>query len=205
MITIIDLGIGNTGAVKNMLKKVGHQCVITSDHQAISDASKLILPGVGTFDVGMSRLEQLDLIELLTRKVIEEKIPVLGICLGMQLLSRSSEEGTKPGLSWIEADVIRFNWDNTDIKLKIPHMGWTELQLKKESKLFETTDVLQRFYFVHSYHVKCDRLEDVLGESVYGIPFTAAIEKENIFGVQFHPEKSHKYGMSLLRRFAEEC
>lgn len=205
MITIVDIGIGNTGAVRNMLKKVGFQSNISNDCKVLADADKLILPGVGAFDFGMKKLEQLGLVETLTKKVIDEKTPILGVCLGMQLFAKSSEEGSKAGLSWIDARVVKFDWKNTDIKLKIPHMGWTELCLKKESKLFDNIDDYQRFYFVHTYYMQCANQENILAEANYGIPFTAAIEKENIYGVQFHPEKSHKYGMFLLKRFAEEC
>jgi imidazole glycerol-phosphate synthase subunit HisH len=203
MITIVDYGTGNLSSIANMLKRVGCASVITSDAGQIADAKKLILPGVGAFDTGMRNLHKLDLIEVLDRKAREEKVPILGICLGMQLFVSGSEEGDLPGLGWIDGRVLKFKPELSNQNLKVPHMGWNHIELAKESKLFRETDSQQRFYFVHSYYVRPSRDEDVLARTTYGETFASALERENIAGVQFHPEKSHKYGMKLLKNFAE--
>jgi glutamine amidotransferase len=203
MIVIVDYGMGNLGSIKNMVNKIGSEAVITSEHNLIETAEKIILPGVGAFDAGMSNLAQLNLIPLLNKKVLEEKIPVLGICLGMQLFSNNSEEGKLAGLKWIDAETVRFNFTGENLKLKIPHMGWNTVKLCKQSKLTSDIGEEPRFYFVHSYHVQCRNDEDALLKTFYGIEFTSALQKGNIYGVQFHPEKSHKFGMQLLKNFIE--
>jgi len=203
MITIVDYGTGNLSSIANMLKRVGCASVISSDAGQIADAKKLILPGVGAFDTGMRNLHELGLIEVLDRKAREEKVPILGICLGMQLFVSGSEEGDLPGLGWIDGRVLKFNPELSDKNLKVPHMGWNHIEQTKESKLFRETDSQQRFYFVHSYYVRPTRDEDVLAKTTYGETFASALERENIAGVQFHPEKSHKFGMKLLKNFAE--
>lgn len=203
MITIIDYGIGNIGSIKNMLKKVGEKSIISSDIEEINVAEKLILPGVGAFDFGMEQLKNFDLINILNKKVLVDKIPILGICLGMQLFSKQSEEGLKPGLGWIEGITKKFSFDNHQ-NLAIPHMGWNTIKIKKESKLLSDLPKDSRFYFVHSYHLDCKDSSDQLCSSEYGFEFTSAIEKGNILGVQFHPEKSHKFGMQILKNFAEQ-
>jgi imidazole glycerol-phosphate synthase subunit HisH len=202
MITIIDYNTGNLGSIQNILKRIGEDSVITSDKTVVAGASKLILPGVGSFDTGMRNLLELDLVDTLNRKVLEEKTPVLGICLGMQLLSKGSQEGSLPGLGWINAETVRFNFIDT-IEYKIPHMGWNYVIQHKDSKLF--TDMYQdaRFYFVHSFFFRANEPADVLTSTTYEIEFTSAIEKGNVMGVQFHPEKSHKFGMRLLKNFVD--
>ncbi len=203
MITIVDYGMGNVGSIKNMLKKVGYSSIITSQISEIKNATKLILPGVGSFDNSVKQLSDLNLIETLTEKVLDEKIPVMGICLGMQLMTKNSEEGTLGGLGWINAKTIKFKFKQ-DSSLKVPHMGWNIVKIEKESKIFQGMyDHENRFYFVHSYHVVCDNPEDVLTSTFYDYNFTSAFEKDNIIGVQFHPEKSHKFGMQILKNFAE--
>ena len=203
MITIIDYGMGNLGAIHNMFKKIGIQSLISSNQKDILAATKLILPGVGAFDNGMKNLREMNLIDLLNRKVLEERTPILGICLGMQLLTKTSEEGSLPGLGWIDGDTIRFRFNDTDTTmLKIPHMGWNLVEQKKESPLFSNMYDEPCFYFVHSYHVVC-RDEDILSKTQYGIDFVSSLQKDTILGVQFHPEKSHKFGMKLFRNFAE--
>jgi len=202
MITIIDYGIGNIGSVKNMLKKVGQKSLITSNLEEIEAAEKLILPGVGAFDYGMEQLSKHNLIDTLNKKVLIQKTPILGICLGMQLFSKKSEEGQKNGLGWIDAVTKKFDFRNNE-NLAIPHMGWNDIHIKKQSKLTQDLPNDSRFYFVHSYHMECINKEDVLATSNYGYEFTCSIEKDNILGVQFHPEKSHKFGMQLLKNFAE--
>jgi glutamine amidotransferase len=202
MITIIDYRTGNLGSIQNILKRIGEDSVITSDKEEIGRATKLILPGVGAFDTGMRNLLELDLVDILNKKVKVEKIPVLGICLGMQLMSNGSEEGELHGLGWIDAETIRFRFEDT-IEYKIPHMGWNFIRQHKESRLFENMFSDARFYFVHSYYFRANIEKDVLLSTTYEIEFTSAIEKENILGVQFHPEKSHKFGMKLLKNFVD--
>lgn len=204
MITIVDYKTGNLGSISNILKRIGVESVITSDIQTIADSSKLILPGVGAFDTGMKNLESLGLIDVLKRKVLDEKTPVLGICLGMQLLSSGSEEGTLPGLGFIDAITVKFRFSNSE-EFKIPHMGWNFIKQKKNSSLFEDMYPNPRFYFVHSYYFRANAETDILATTNYEIEFTSAVEKGNIFGVQFHPEKSHKFGMKLLKNFVDLC
>jgi imidazole glycerol-phosphate synthase subunit HisH len=202
MITIIDYKTGNLGSIQNILKRIGEDSVITSDKGLIAEATKLILPGVGAFNTGMSNLMELDLVDILNKKVLVENTPVLGICLGMQLLSNKSEEGSLPGLGWINGETRRFNFINT-LEYKIPHMGWNLVKQKKESKLFTDMFADARFYFVHSYFFMTTDPSDILASTTYEIEFTSAVEKGNIFGVQFHPEKSHKFGMKLLKNFVD--
>ncbi|MFW0743021.1 imidazole glycerol phosphate synthase subunit HisH [Aliarcobacter butzleri] len=199
MTVIIDYGLGNLGSIANMIKKVGHKSIITSDLEDIKNATKLILPGVGSFDNGMRNLAELGMIEILNQKVLIEKIPILGICLGMQLMTKSSEEGKLTGLGWLDAQTKKFVSDT----LKIPHMGWNLIKHEKSSHLFAECESEKRFYFVHSYYVGCNNQEDILTDTNYTHDFVSSFEKENIVGVQFHPEKSHKFGMSLLKNFLE--
>lgn len=201
MIVIIDYGAGNVGSVKNMIKRIGFETKITSDIDEINMASHIILPGVGSFDFGMNQLYKHNLLSVLDKKVFIDKIPILGICLGMQLMAKSSEEGTKKGLGWFDAKVVKFKNDITNIK--IPNMGWNYIYVKKKSKLLDQKAKDLRFYFTHSYYVKVNNENDVLAITDYGGSFTSAIEKDNIFGVQFHPEKSHKYGLTLFKKFLE--
>lgn len=205
MITIVDFDIGNLGSIRNMLKKIGVQSVITSDPAEIEQATKLILPGVGAFDAGMRNLNASGLVPLLNRKVLEQGTPVLGICLGMQLMTRGSEEGSLPGLGWVQADTRRFTRDQAP-NLKIPHMGWNLVRPAKASPLVAECPPEPRFYFVHSYYVHCDSRADSLLEATYGPhTFDAGFEAGHIRGVQFHPEKSHRFGMWMLKNFAERC
>ena len=200
MTVIIDYGLGNLGSIANMIKKVGHKSIITSDLEEIKNATKLILPGVGSFDNGMRNLAELGMIEVLNQKVLVEKTPILGICLGMQLMTKSSEEGTLAGLGWLDAQTKKFVSDT----LKIPHMGWNIIKHQKKSKLFDECESEKRFYFVHSYCVSCNNQEDIHANTNYTQDFVSSFEKENIVGVQFHPEKSHKFGMNLLKNFLEK-
>jgi glutamine amidotransferase len=202
LITIIDYKTGNLGSIQNILKRIGEDSIVTSDKDEIACAKKLILPGVGSFDTGMRNLKDLDLINILNQKVIVEKIPVLGICLGMQLFSSGSEEGILPGLGWINASTMRFNFVDTT-EYKIPHMGWNHIKIVKESKLINDMYADARFYFVHSFFLKVNEPDDILTSSTYEIEFTSSVEKGNILGVQFHPEKSHKFGMKLLKNFVD--
>lgn len=201
MLVIIDYGVGNLASIKNILRKIGEEAVISSEGSVIAQADKLILPGVGAFDTCAGKLRASGLIPLLNRKAMEEKIPVLGVCVGHQMLLEGSEEGELPGLGWIGGRVIRFRQDKMPPGHKIPHMGWTEVSLSKPSRLFDGMYEEPRFYFVHSYHADPLDKEDALVQANYGYPFVAGVERGNIAGVQFHPEKSHKFGMKLLQNF----
>ena len=201
MLTIVDYGVGNLASIKNMLKKAGSDSHITSGEADILAAEKLILPGVGAFDTCAEKLQQSGLINSLNRKVREEKTPILGICVGLQLLMDGSEEGSQPGLHWIPGRVIKFKQEQMRASLKIPHMGWTDVTLAKPSRLFENMYEDPRFYFVHSYYPEPSDRGDILLNAEYGYPFVAGLERENILGVQFHPEKSHKFGLKLLENF----
>ena len=203
MILIIDYGIGNPGSIRNMLKKIGVEAVISSNIPDIEKADKLILPGVGAFDNGMKNLRERGLIPALNDKVINQKIPILGICLGMQLLTNKSEEGKLEGLGLIDAETVKFRFNAANDNLRIPHMGWNQIKSIKKSPLVNGVEENSRFYFVHSYHVVCRNNEDILAIANYGYDFVAAVNRDNIFGVQFHPEKSHKFGMQILKNFAE--
>ena len=203
MITIVDYNMGNSGSIRNMLRKLGFESEITSDRDRIATASKLILPGVGAFDAGMESLERSGLIPVLNERVLEARIPALGICLGMQLMSRSSAEGERSGLGWVDAEAVRFQ--PADPALKVPHMGWNLVTAVRSAPLVDDLPAESRFYFVHSYYIRCQRAADVLLTASYGEVFHAAFQRENVWGVQFHPEKSHKFGMRLLRNFAERC
>lgn len=202
MIVIVDYQMGNLGSIANALKKLGFSAMISSDANRISKADKLILPGVGAFDNGMKNIINLGLVDILNQKVQIEKTPVLGICLGMQLLTQKSEEGSLPGLGYIKGETVRFKFDE-DWGLHIPHMGWNTIEIKKNSYLFSKMYDEPRFYFVHSYYVVCDNYEEVIAKTRYGLEFISAIQKDNIVGTQFHPEKSQKFGLKILKNFAE--
>jgi len=203
LITIIDYNMGNIASIENMLKKFGAEAIVTSDPSIIEEAEKIILPGVGSFDYGMNNLNKLGITEVLKTKVLEEKIPLLGICLGMQLLTQKSEEGTLPGLGFINAKTVKFQQEHCEEKIKIPHMGWNYIKVNNESILFDDFNKEMRFYFVHSFYVECEKQENVLANTQYGKTFASVIGNDNILGVQFHPEKSHSYGMKLLKNFVE--
>lgn len=201
MVIIIDYNTGNLNSIKNILKKIGVDSLITNDPEKISNATKLILPGVGHFDYGMRNLKSLNLIEVLNRKVLVDKIPILGICLGVQLFTKGSEEGAEPGLGWIDGQTKAFDKSKLDSRLKIPNMGWSDVRYKPDSKLFEGFTETPRFYFVHSYHLECNKPNDEMVYSTHGYEFVAGVEHENIIGVQFHPEKSHRFGAQVLSNF----
>ncbi len=201
MIAIIDYDIGNVAAVANMVNRLGSICEITADPKRIESASRIILPGNGAYDACMRNLRNTGLIPLLEQKVLIQKIPLLGICVGAQMLGNSSEEGVEKGLGWIDMEVLRF----PELPgLRIPHMGWTNVESKMPSHpLGQADDEDSRFYFVHSYYMSPKQPDDILLQATYGVTFTAAVAHENIVGVQFHPEKSHRFGKQLLSRFLE--
>jgi glutamine amidotransferase len=202
MIVVIDYGMGNLGSIMNMLKKVEAKAICSSNIADIEKAEKLILPGIGSFDAGMKNLSDFGLIPVLNHKVIENKTPILSICLGMQLLTKRSEEGDLPGLGWIDAETVRFKFDDIPgVRNKVPHMGWNNIEIVKKSGLFDEMFPEPRFYFVHSYHVRCNNETDILTRTFYGYDFVSSLLRNNIAGVQFHPEKSHKFGMKLLSNF----
>lgn len=202
---IVDYGMGNLGSILNMLKRVGISGTITSDPAQIAAAGKLILPGVGAFDNGMKNLGDAGLLPLLNKRVLEDRVPILGICLGAQLLLEGSDEGELPGLGWIRGRATKFDFADGDRRLKVPHMGWNVVEPRRDSKLFAGAEGEQRFYFVHSYYIACADPADALSATPYGKPFVSGVERGNVYGVQFHPEKSHKFGMRLLKNFAELC
>jgi glutamine amidotransferase len=203
MITIIDYGMGNVGSILNMLKRIGVSARVSSNSDHIRSATKLILPGVGSFDSGMSNLANSGFRELLDEKVLVQRTPVLGLCLGMQLLGSRSEEGKLKGLGWIDAETVRFPPSTKAAGLKIPHMGWNSVKTTASSPLFASFAEPPRFYFVHSYHMVCSDPSDIAATVSHGLEVTAAISRDNVMGVQFHPEKSHTYGMQLLKAFVD--
>lgn len=203
MIVIIDYGMGNLGSILNMLKKIGAPAIISSDPREIEKADKLILPGVGAFDTGMKRLRELGMMDLINDKVLNRKTPTLGVCLGMQLLMKRSDEGTEAGLGWMDGETIRFQFDPKAKNLKIPHMGWNTIAVKRDGALVRSMTQEPRFYFVHSYHVVCHQRQDVVATTDYGYEFPSILQHENIVGAQFHPEKSHRFGMQVYKNFVE--
>lgn len=199
MITIVDYGMGNLGSIQNMLKRIGVPARISNDVASLERARKILLPGVGAFDSAMQRINESGLRAVLDHKALEERIPIMGICLGMQLLTRSSEEGQLPGLGWFAAETRRFP---DSLGLKVPHMGWNLVTTARASPLTDGLAADARYYFVHSYYVKADDPADSLQTTHYGLTFDAVVGRGNLYGAQFHPEKSHKFGMRFLANFA---
>ncbi|HXU71374.1 MAG TPA: imidazole glycerol phosphate synthase subunit HisH [Polyangia bacterium] len=202
-IVVVDYEMGNVGSIVNMMKRLGHTATVSRAPGVIERAERLILPGVGSFDAGMEKIRGFGLEEILTRKVIAERTPILGICLGMQLLGERSDEGKARGLGWITSESVRFS---SEVE-RVPHMGWNTVQPGTGGPhwLFDGEPDDPRFYFVHSYHVVCKDPADVIATCRYGRSFSAAIARGHILGVQFHPEKSHKFGMKLLGNFASHA
>lgn len=203
MVTIINYGMGNLGSIKNMFKYIGVEAIIESDIDKIAKASKILLPGVGSFDAAMKRINDSNLIEVLNEKALKEQIPILGICLGMQLMTKSSDEGNLRGLGWIDAKTLSFR-NFLQSNVRVPHMGWNYVKISNTSLLTAELkeDEEARFYFVHSYFVRVEDEKNSILKTNYGINFDSAIQKDNIYGAQFHPEKSHKFGMKIFENFA---
>jgi glutamine amidotransferase len=203
MITIINYGMGNLGSIANMLKKVGAEACVSADPAAIAKAEKLVLPGVGAFDNGMANLAERGLIPALNEAVGVRRVPILGLCLGMQLFGRRSEEGRAEGLGWIDGECRRFRFGGEQARMKVPHMGWNRVRIVARPSPLQGMGADARFYFVHSYHMVCADPALMLTTTDYGITFVSGVMRDNIVGVQFHPEKSHRFGMELFRNFAK--
>jgi glutamine amidotransferase len=199
-LVIVDYGAGNLNSVKKGLDRMRFGSIISSDPQDIINSDKIILPGVGHFGTAMSRLKDLNLLDTLHEAVLVKRKPILGICLGMELMAKESEEGNAKGLGWFDAEVVKFNVSNK-IKYKVPCVGWNQIRIKKKSSLMKQIPESSYFYFVHSYHLKIHNQPDLLNETQYDYCYTSAVEKDNIFGVQYHPEKSHDVGAQLLKNF----
>jgi len=201
-ILVVDYGMGNLGSILNMLRKVGVAAGLSQGPEDVLKAGKLILPGVGAFATAIGNLRARGYVDALNRKVLAEKTPILGICLGMQLFSKRSEEGGEPGLGWLDAQTVRFQFPAAGRQPKVPHMGWNSIRLLRESPLFPEAEDDRRFYFVHSFHMQCNDGRDVLARTFYGGEFTSAVCRGNIVGTQFHPEKSHRFGLAFFKAFA---
>ena len=197
---VVDLGVANYGSMMNMLKKIGANAILTDSVVKLLNARRIILPGVGAFDsVAAALMKNSALVDALNKAVIDQRIPFMGICVGMQILFSKSEEGKLPGLGWIKGEVKRFSFSD-GVKLPVPHMGWSSVSQKNKSPLFSQGDK-SKFYFVHSYHAADVPGEDIILTANYGYDFVAGVMKNNIFGFQFHPEKSHRYGIELFSKF----
>jgi imidazole glycerol-phosphate synthase subunit HisH len=203
MIVIVNYGLGNIRAFVNVYNQLAIPFTVATKSDDLRIASKIILPGVGTFDNAMERLERSGMREMLGELVLKRNVPVLGICIGMQILACLSEEGRLPGLGWIDGEVKKIDTSTLSQSTRLPHMGWNDVQPTRESRLFKHLEQPPRFYFLHSYFLQCRKCKDVLAVTDYGGQFTCAVNSGNIFGVQFHPEKSHKFGIQLLKNFGD--
>jgi glutamine amidotransferase len=202
MITIIDYGSGNIKAVANIYEKLKVRYTIASAPEQVVGAQKIFLPGVGAFDETISQLDSTGFRKVLDIEVLENKVPIMGICVGMQILAESSEEGTCKGLGYIKGKVKKIDSSFLKQKPKLPHLGWNSIEIIKENKLLQNIDPIFGFYFLHSFYFECDDPNDLLATTFYGSTFASVVQRENVFGIQFHPEKSHRNGVSLLHNFA---
>jgi glutamine amidotransferase len=202
MIAIIDYGVGNVQAFANIYKRIAVPFTLASTPKDLDKADKLILPGVGAFDDTLSRFNKSGLREAVDALVLVNKLPVLGVCVGMQMMANNSEEGELPGLGWINASVERLDASMLTHRTRLPHMGWNNIQIVRDNNLLNDLDPQAHFYFLHSYHFRCHDLQNELAQSEYGMKFCSVVAHDNIFGVQFHPEKSHDVGIKLLFNFA---
>jgi glutamine amidotransferase len=203
MITIINYGLGNIRAFANVYERLKIKTKIVSDANGLSDAERIILPGVGSFDHAMNLLNNSGMRDLLDRKVLLEKVPVVGICLGMQIMAKRSDEGKNPGLGWIEGEVKLFDKESIPYATRYPHMGWNSITPVKQHKILEGINEGSRFYFLHSYYFSCFDENDILTHTKYGITYVSAVNHENVYGIQYHPEKSHSNGVQLLKNFSQ--
>lgn len=203
MITIVDYGLGNIRAFLNVYRRLNIEATTATTAAELEHASKIILPGVGSFDHAIDRLNRSGMRETLDDLALGRRVPILGVCVGMQILGRDSDEGRLPGLGWIDGRVRALASLMPAEKLPVPHMGWNDVRPVAAGTLFDQLDAGARFYFLHSYYFECDRQQDTLAVSAYGLDFACAVHAENVFGVQFHPEKSHHYGARLLKNFGE--
>ena len=202
MVAIIDYGIGNTGSISKMIQKLGQEVCITRNETEIVTADRIILPGVGSFDNAAKKLRETGLIPALSELALAQNKPFLGICLGMQLLFKKSEEGVDNGLGWISGKVVKFDQSKMTAE-KIPHMGWNTVTCNEKSPLFKDVNSEIRFYFTHSFHVIEVEESEVIGTTNYGYEFVSSVQRNNIYGVQFHPEKSHRFGLQLMQKFLD--
>lgn len=203
MIAIVNYGLGNITAFANVYDKLNIPFRIARKSGDFDDATKIIVPGVGSFDYAMQRLNDSGMREALDNKVLNEKVPVIGICVGMQMLAKTSEEGVLPGLGWMDGEVKKFVLSSDSSTMRIPHMGWNTIEPVHRNGLLKGMDDESRFYFLHSYYFKCANPSDIIATTHYDIEFDCAVKSGNVYGVQFHPEKSHAWGVELLRNFAE--
>jgi len=203
MITIIDYGLGNIKAFVNVYERLNIKTKIARSSKDLEGVTKIILPGVGAFDYAMSQLNASGMRDELEKQVLENKIPVIGICVGMHMLGKTSDEGKSTGLGWFDGNVKLFNASIIPHKTQLPHMGWNNMNTVKENNLFKGFNGQARFYFLHSYYFECKNKEDIISKTEYGITFASGVNRDNIFGIQFHPEKSHSNGIQLLNNFAK--
>jgi len=203
MIAIVDYGSGNINAIANIYKSLKIPFCFASTLSQIEEAEKIILPGVGSFDDCMSRLNESGLKEILNKKVLIDKVPVLGICIGLHMMANMSEEGQLPGLGWVDGKVKKFDKSKLLYKPKLPHMGWNKVKILNAPELFKGTNTNQGFYFIHSYYIEISNKENIMTTTEYGLNFVSGISSSNIYAVQFHPEKSHTNGLKLLQNFSE--
>ena len=203
MLNIIQYGSGNVRAFANIFERLNIECQIVDKPENLKGASKIILPGVGAYDQTMSLLQNSGFVDVLNKLVLEDKVPILGVCVGMQVMANASEEGTVPGLGWIDGEVVMLDSSKLTYKPHLPHLGWNSVNPIKPTPLTSNIDYQTGFYFLHSYRIRCARDEDVIMNTTYGEEFPVAVNRENIWGFQFHPEKSHENGVQLLKNFAE--
>lgn len=203
MITIIDYGVGNIFAFQNVYKRLDIPTKIAKTREDLTDVKKMILPGVGSFDYAMGQLNASGMREKLDELVLEKKVPVIGICVGMQMMGNRSDEGNLEGLKWIDSEILKFDENLIPHRTKLPHMGWNDVSIVCNHPLFFGLEKNAIFYFLHSFYFKCNNPKDSIAVSEYGLSFSSAVNKDNIYGIQFHPEKSHHYGEKLLHNFAK--
>lgn len=200
MLVVVDYGMGNLRSVLSKLRRLKVEAIVSGDPTDVAAATRLLLPGVGAFGAGMRNLADRGLLDVLNTRVLEDGVPVLGICLGFQLLTQHSEEGDVAGLGWIDGETRRFD---SDLGIRVPHAGWNAVEVARDNGLWRDVPDDERFYFTHSYYVTCNRPEDAIGTTHYGTDFVAAVQRDNVYGTQFHPEKSHRQGLQILENFSQ--